>query len=368
MKNLFYLFTFYSSIVFAQTAKDFLINDNDKIYHTSITEVIAESKNYGYNLFRNNKGEYFFNDGMSNIIILNKNIDNPYDEGFPDYSVGHIYKKYFFTGDDLTKTTIWKVETEIYLTSYGNVSVSQINNCYKKIKNDFVKKLLNDNYKIIEVSNKLNYKSILANYYDLIEENLIRKPNVNDTENYYINQRIYSIGEYNKYEINNNNYHLTFSIKDKGMAGLQEGINDMATSTNKSFDNIRFTIGGQDMRKINLYDLEAMVKFFLEDCKKSNKKVPELNTLKATFEPLQGNLIALSYALGDDSSIIIKVDPEKWANASIEKKWYVLYHELGHDVLNLEHGQGGKMMFNFADKEYSWDDFFQDKEYMMNFK
>ena len=30
MKNLFYLFTFYSSIVFAQTAKDFLINDNDK--------------------------------------------------------------------------------------------------------------------------------------------------------------------------------------------------------------------------------------------------------------------------------------------------------------------------------------------------
>jgi len=93
MKNLFYLFTFYSSIVFAQTAKDFLINDNDKIYHTSITEVIAESKNYGYNLFRNNKGVYFFNDGMSNIIILNKNIDNPYDEGFPDYSVGHIYKK-----------------------------------------------------------------------------------------------------------------------------------------------------------------------------------------------------------------------------------------------------------------------------------
>ena len=50
MKNLFYLFTFYSSIVFAQTAKDFLINDNDKIYHTSITEVIAESKNYGYTI------------------------------------------------------------------------------------------------------------------------------------------------------------------------------------------------------------------------------------------------------------------------------------------------------------------------------
>ena len=118
---------------------------------------------------------------------------------------------------------------------------------------------------------------------------------------------------------------------------------------------------------INQYDLEAMVKFFLEDCKKSNKKVPEINTLKATFEPLEGSVIALSYGYGDDTTILIKVDPEKWAKSSIEKRWYVLYHELGHDVLNLEHGQGGKMMFNFADKEYTWDDFFKDKDYMINF-
>ena len=46
---------------------------------------------------------------------------------------------------------------------------------------------------------------------------------------------------------------------------------------------------------------------------------------------------------------------------------YILYHELGHDVLNLEHGQGGKMMFNFADRDYSWDEFFKDKEYMFSY-
>ena len=56
-----------------------------------------------------------------------------------------------------------------------------------------------------------------------------------------------------------------------------------------------------------------------------------------------------------------------WANASIQKKWYILYHELGHDVLNLNHGEGGKMMFNFADREYSWDEFYQDKDYMFSF-
>ena len=362
--NKILLFFIFPTILFSQSSKDFLINDNDKIYHTSITELIAESKDYGYSLYRNEKGEYSFNDGRSNIIILTKDIDSPYDEGFPNYSIGKIYKKYLFTGDDLTKISIWKVETEIRLMQYSNVSISQIKNCYKKIKNDFVKKQLNDNYKIIEVSNKLNYKSILGNYYDLLEENFIRKPHINDSENYFIDERIYSIGEYNKYDSDNNFYYLTFSIKDKGMAGIQ----DVMSSSNKAFENLRFTIGNQDMRKINQYDLEAMVKFFLEDCKKFNIKVPEINTLKATFEPLEGSVIALSYGYGDDTTIVIKADPEKWAKSSIEKRWYVLYHELGHDVLNLEHGQGGKMMFNFADKEYSWDDFFQDKEYMMNFK
>ena len=110
-----------------------------------------------------------------------------------------------------------------------------------------------------------------------------------------------------------------------------------------------------------------MVNIFLEDCKKNNITTPLITTLKATFEPLDGNTIALSYGLDNDSAVVIKVDPEKWANASKEKRWYVLYHELGHDVLNLDHGEGGKMMFNFADKEYSWDDFFEDKKYMLNF-
>ena len=69
----------------------------------------------------------------------------------------------------------------------------------------------------------------------------------------------------------------------------------------------------------------------------------------------------------NDTLIKIKVDPEKWAKSSIEKRWYVLYHELGHDVLNLDHGQGGKMMFNFVDRNYTWDEFFNDKQYMFNF-
>jgi hypothetical protein len=365
MRKLALLFFLLSlSLAYCQTARDFLISDNDKIhFNSSITEVISESKNYGYSLFRNDKGEFVFKNQMSKFIILEKTIGSQYDEGFPLWSNGAIFKKYFFIGDDLNKESIWKIETEMYLKQYDNLSVSQINNCYKKIKNDLLQNYLTAEHKLIETTRKLNFKGILGEYYDIGEEFFFSKPSPKNPD--YLRESIFTIGT--RIENKDNSYFLTFCIKEKGTSKLIDGINDLVTTSEKSFDNIRFTIGDQDMRKINEYDLEAMVKFFLEDCKKSNKRVPELNTLKATFEPLQGNLIALSYALGDDSSIIIKVDPNKWANASIEKKWYVLYHELGHDVLNLEHGQGGKMMFNFADKEYSWDDFFKDKEYMLSF-
>ena len=116
-----------------------------------------------------------------------------------------------------------------------------------------------------------------------------------------------------------------------------------------------------------------MINFFIEDYNRYSKKVNEKfispkifdeKNILATFETLQGNTIALSYGMDNDSKIIIKVDPEKWANASEVKRWYILYHELGHDILNLKHGEGGKMMFNFVDREYTWDEFYEDKEYM----
>jgi len=369
MKKLLYLLLFSSTITFSQTARSFLINDNDKIHHSSLTEVIAESKNYGYNLVRNDIGEYVFKDGMSEFIILKKDIDGIDDEGFPNYSAGSIWKKYLFTGTQ-GKETIWNIETELYLIQYPNVSTSQIKNCFSKIKNDIVKNNIKNNYTVYQTSNKLNCKSFfLGNrFYDFIEEiNLRKSPETIDSKEVYVIEHIYSNGEYFERKTADL-YYLTFSLKDKGMSDLLTSINVVTTNSNKAFENIRFTNGGQDMRKINQYDLEAMVKFFLEDCKKNNIKVSEIKTLDATFEPLEGNTIALSYAFGDDSLIKIKVDPEKWAKSSTEKRWYVLYHELGHDILNLEHGQGGKMMFNFADKEYTWDVFFLDKNYMINYK
>ena len=89
--------------------------------------------------------------------------------------------------------------------------------------------------------------------------------------------------------------------------------------------------------------------------------------IDAKFESLEGNAIAISYGINKDDEVIIRIDPENWANASTPTKWYILYHELGHDILNLEHGQGGRMMFNFPLKDYTWKEFFEDRDFMFDY-
>ena len=141
-----------------------------------------------------------------------------------------------------------------------------------------------------------------------------------------------------------------------------------------------------------IYDLEAMVSIFLDDLTdhlehfrifldafdKNNSKLPEYlnkissikkkytgsNNVYSTFEELETGTIAMSYGINNDNSIIIKVDPNTWSSTSLPNKWYILYHELGHDVLNLRHGQGGRMMFNYPTKEYTWEEFFDDRQAM----
>ena len=94
-----------------------------------------------------------------------------------------------------------------------------------------------------------------------------------------------------------------------------------------------------------------------------NELLPEME-ITAVFEKLESGVIAKSFGIDDDENIIIKVDPDQWLNADLANRWYILYHELGHDVLNFRHGQGGRMMFNYPTKKYSWEDFFNDRDEM----
>ena len=122
----------------------------------------------------------------------------------------------------------------------------------------------------------------------------------------------------------------------------------------------------KDIREQDVYTIDEMVEYFICDCLNEGIGIRP-QTIQATFESLTDPTIALAFGRDMDNDVIVKVDPTNWNRASLPKKWYILYHELGHDIFNLEHGQGGKMMFNFANKEYSWAEFLADRAKMFSY-
>ena len=140
---------------------------------------------------------------------------------------------------------------------------------------------------------------------------------------------------------------------------LKKHFNDKS----KIVQSKHFELGGKNLAKVNFFDLPAMVAVFINDCKENGIFIRK-NKIKTEFKQLSKGVLAIANGMNIDGEISIDVDPAKWQEASPSKKWYVLYHELGHDYLNLRHGEGGKLMFNFVDRDYLWEEFFKDKEYM----
>jgi hypothetical protein len=363
----------------------FLSDLNQALYSTilyadnSLGRLLSKSKEFGYTTYFNSETNSPIIEGLfDNRIFLykdNGDVDSYYET--PYYSLGFIGKTIYFTGDDIEDALVSKIVTEIFLLEYSNTSSKKINDYFKKLKG-FINKAYEEGYNIEETKFEYGNDEILSGmkkleiskesggFYDLIESKIISKKN-NPIQKLKITQSETTFKKRNLSGVLQDYFALRFTVEDEFSAKLDKVGKNQIESQIKSINNLRFTIGGEDMRDINEYDLEKMVSFFLEDCKKNNIKVPDINSLKARFVPLEGSTLALAYGGGDDSIINIEVDPQKWAESSAQKRWYVVYHELGHDVLNLDHGQGGKMMFNFTDRDYTWDEFFDDKQYMFEF-
>ena len=84
-------------------------------------------------------------------------------------------------------------------------------------------------------------------------------------------------------------------------------------------------------------------------------------SINISFNQLEKGVIAIALGKDDDSKVDILVNPDLWENFNDSKKFYIIYHELGHDLFNFNHGNGGKMMFNYADKKIGWEDFMSDR-------
>jgi len=133
------------------------------------------------------------------------------------------------------------------------------------------------------------------------------------------------------------------------------------------FSESNFIINNTDIRNINEYNLEDYIYIFIEDCKSNGIKINDQKIDVRFNHQVTSPTIAIAVGMKNDSKIKVDVNPVEWKSSSVIKKLYIMYHELGHDVFNLEHGQGGKMMFCFAERDYSWTEFFIHKRFMFDY-
>ena len=119
----------------------------------------------------------------------------------------------------------------------------------------------------------------------------------------------------------------------------------------------------------NPFDLEKYVDKFILDAKLNHGidfSYVNKNERLIIFRQLEGETIALAYEMNNDKKVLILVDPENWKNANQSLRYYIIYHELGHDILNLEHGEGGRMMNPYKEGQFSWSRFETDKTEMFS--
>ena len=376
MKKFTYLFILIPFLVFSQS-KDYknkyksdefrILTETTKTHY--VKDIISKYTSIGYEIIRNDSGEIFSKSNPANFLLLSKRIKN--HSFFPANSIGHIIKKIFFLSDNIAEAIQICVITEINLMEWEYFSKSNSDNLYNSII-EYIKENINLN-NIIE-STEMVFKDPLfhlyyENKYPFVNE--INYKNLNTD----IDKKTFSYGRRTetlnyKDGTSGRRHILGFQHNNefwKDLVDLSEASKLYESNKNETLKNLRDNIGEKNMKEISTYDLQKMVQFFLDDCMRNNIKVPSIKTLSATFEPQDDGIIAVAFGMNNDNQIIIRVDPKSWQKASPQKKWYALYHELGHDVLNLSHGEGGKMMFNFADIDYTWNAFYKDKDYMFEF-
>ena len=148
---------------------------------------------------------------------------------------------------------------------------------------------------------------------------------------------------------------------------------DIETSTNR------------DPNLIDYFDLNGLIDIFIEDFEYFKNKYIECNIIPTQyteklddflfkikknsvrtvdFDLNEEGVLGLSKSIYDDSRITVTVNPKLWKFSSNPHRLFIMYHELGHDILNFEHGEGGKMMFTISDRDYNFREFYILRENM----
>lgn len=337
--KIFFIFIYLLSNSNPLFSQDFYINQKSE---ASYLNYVISPQWISLNL--NESNEFLINSGFTDI----KRISN----GNKEIVTGRIpNKEYVFTRRLIFENKIIKEYSDVIMFLQG---------CVLCFANDFKSRMQN-NSTMKEIIEK-NYQIALKTDTKLKET--FYKNHIQSLNNDGIKEQL--LGEISDFGFSYTNSFKTENFNIVRNCSLEldkDKIYNFYSERRVTINEQNYLVGDYNLNKVNMYDLNLMVDVFLLDCKNQNILVKR-GKVFTSFETLDGQTLGLSFGMNNDSKIELKIDPIKWEKSSIPKRWYLIYHELGHDVLNLKHGNGGKMMYNFADKGYSWKEFWEDKNYM----
>ena len=115
-----------------------------------------------------------------------------------------------------------------------------------------------------------------------------------------------------------------------------------------NYSSVWFDIKDEDDPNAYIQTFSVISAFFL-----NMYGVPGIGDV--TFTKLDDDTIAIALGMNDDCSVNIAVDIDKWNKATYLEKYHIMFHELGHDIFNLRHSDGLRLMatnqFNIESEE-----------------
>ena len=156
-------------------------------------------------------------------------------------------------------------------------------------------------------------------------------------------------------------------FKEYSLKGSLKAFNEFTKKTEITKKNKNSYEVFNGLANVNPFNLDKYIDKFILDAKTNhNIDLSYVNKKDKLilFKELDRKKIAIAYKMNDDDSVLVLVDPENWYKANQPKRWYIIYHELGHDILNLEHGECGPLMNETTSGNYSWDRLEKDKNIM----
>ena len=153
------------------------------------------------------------------------------------------------------------------------------------------------------------------------------------------------------------------------LGGMTAGFNKFSGVKAPSIKNRKSYSVANGLANVNPFNLEKYIDKFILDAKTNhNVDLSYVNKRDRLiiFRELEGQTIAAAYKKDNDNEVLVLVDPENWYDANQAKRWYIIYHELGHDILNLKHGECGAMMNESTSGSYTWSRLEKDKNTMFN--